>query len=672
MSASRSILDLPDEEALTTGRPTLAREVALRDPALLQAARDALLAALDPEARRRYLDPFSPVAERSAAVIAALRGAITEHRRNGGPLAAAPDDADALLELFAATLGWGPAQRYLDDPRINEVKINNTTILVQEQGRPFVVAPERFARSEDVRRRAVQLAGALGVQLDASRPQETLPVAHGTRIHATIHPRVAEPDGALVCIRRGRREAWDLDDLLGRGSLDAPTAELLRLLCRAGCSFLIAGRTGSGKTGLLEALANSWPGAPHIITIEDHTLEIGIREGATWTRELVDVQRDPQAFGRAAREALRQTPGLLLPGETRGGEAGAILALALSGHPVMTTLHARTAAEAVARFASYAAQPGAYMYEGRRDDALLDTYAAFDVVVLTDLFEATGRRLVAEVALLDDSHGKPTLLPLIEAEIGADGSAAWRAHITASDGKLVWATGEDQTPSQLARRLARARAQETARVALTRGGVQDALERAGRLLAANEPLRALRVLDATWTERRDERLLTAAVRALDLAPATFTELRATNTARRAEIERLVARRQWTAAWTAYSNLTTTLDAAAAAIPPQGWAALEQAIRAGLTHEAACAAACAMAEADLRRGATRAALDRLNAIDEAQLAPEVARVLLRVREDALGALLEQGEATPEGLRVVRERRAALERDLSTYPETGGAA
>ena len=72
--------------------------------------------------------------------------------------------------------------------------------------------------------------------------------------------------------------------------------------------MLIAGRTGSGKTGLLEALANSWPGEAHTLTIEDHTMEIGIRRADLWTRELVDTQRDPLAFGRVAREALRQTP----------------------------------------------------------------------------------------------------------------------------------------------------------------------------------------------------------------------------------------------------------------------------------------------------------------------------------------------------------------------------
>jgi Flp pilus assembly CpaF family ATPase len=323
-----------------TQNVTLAREAALREPAILQVARDVLQTAFANTERRQYLDPFAPARERNAEVVAVLRAAIAEHRQKGGALARVPADDETLHALFAATLGWGPAQRYLDDPRVNEVKIVGQRIRVQEAGKPFVTAPEAFASTDEVQSRALLLASVLGVRLDAEIPQATLPIAHGTRMHVSIPPRTVE--GALVCIRRGRREAWDMEDVLRRGTLDDQVADLLRLLSRARCSMLIAGRTGSGKTGLLEALANSWPGDPHTLTIEDHTMEIGIRRADIWTRELVDTQRDPLAFGRVAREALRQTPDLLLPGEIRGNEAGAILALVLSDHPVISTLHARS------------------------------------------------------------------------------------------------------------------------------------------------------------------------------------------------------------------------------------------------------------------------------------------------------------------------------------------
>src|SRR5262249_10835386 len=184
----------------------------------------------------------------------------------------------------------------------------------------------------------------------------------------------------------------------------------------------------------------------------------------TWTRELVDTQRDPLAFGRVAREALRQTPDLLLPGEIRANEAGAILSLVLSDHPVVSTLHARSCQEAIERFASCAALPGSYMYEGRRDDALRDASAGFSVLIKVDFWEDIGRRLITEIALLDGatlSGGvvTPRLVPLVKVQVLADGTIGWTcaAHVNTS-GMLEWADGKERTPSTLREKLLRARA----------------------------------------------------------------------------------------------------------------------------------------------------------------------------------------------------------------------
>jgi pilus assembly protein CpaF len=664
--ARRSILELPDEPSGLFATGPSAQGAIAHDGDVLQAVRDALLAAFDGAERRQLLDPFAPPAARNAAVIGALRSAVARHRSTGGPLASVRDDAETLLQLFAATLGWGPAQRYLDDPRVNEVKINNCTIMVQEAGRPFVVAPERFASSHEVRSRAVQLASALGVRLDAAHPQETLPVAHGTRVHATIAPRLADTDGALVCIRRGRQEAWDLSDVLAHGTLDAPTSELLTLLCQAGCSFLIAGRTGSGKTGLLEALANSWPDTPHIITIEDHALEISIRGADSWTRELVDTQCDPQAFGRAAREALRQTPGLLLPGETRGHEAGAILALALSGHAVITTLHARSAAEAVTRFAGYAAQRGAYMYEGRRDDALRDTCAAFDVVVRLDLIESSGRRFVAEVALLDgvrtlDSGLVPELLPLVEGGVGKDGSVAWRSAALASSAALTWPGEVDRTPAPLRERFDRLRARETASGQTSGAAVQIAVRRAEELLVAGEADRALVTVGEAWRTRQDPALLGLAQRALERAPDRYDALRAEAQLRYAALEDLIERREWVAARASHDEIYARVALAAACAPSEGWSLVDERIAEGLAAEGAAADVCAEVERALTHDEPRVALELVNRTRSTEhlLSPLTVAELLRLRENALARLERRGDGGANAATVVRERRLALE-------------
>ena len=674
-AATGSILDSAEEEGglsavVGNGAQTLAREQAAGDTAVLQTVRDVLSAAF--RERPQFLDPFAPAAERNAEVLMVLRAAIQEARQRGGPLARVPNDHETLLQLFAQTLGWGPAQRYLDDERVTEIKINDESIMVQEAGHGFVTVPERFNTKAEVKTRAILLASILGVRLDSEHPQETMPIAHGTRLHVTIYPRIPNPDGALICIRRGRREAWDLDDILSRGSINAEIAELLKLLVGARCAVLIAGRTGSGKTGLLEALANTIPGEPHVITIEDHTLEIGIRRTSNWTRELVDASRDRRVFGSVAYQALRQTPDVVIPGETRAQEAGAILSVIMSDHAVMTTIHAKTPQEAVERFVTCATMPDSYMYEGRYDDALRDTCSGFDVVIKVDFWEAVGRRLVTEIALVDGTvregdRLRPNVIALAKVDVRPDGEITWQMKARAVGGRLEWLEGSDRTPSQLRDKLLRARAQTAVRstVGTTLDNAQDAIVRADRMLASNEAERAMNTLRNAWQQRRDERLMLAAQKALAQAPTMFAALIRESEMLRARLEQLVEQRSWIEARQAYEQLASDVARAAAAMPTGGWARLLQRVKTGLEREQQARAARTDAEAALAIGQARNALELLqpfNAV-EMELSRPTLLTLLRVREQAMAVMVQRGEGAPAALETLRAQRDALEQALT---------
>lgn len=644
----------------------LAREVALAEPAILAAVRDCLQESFRLPERQRFLNPFANAEERNTEIIRVLRAEIGQHRQMGGVLAHVPNDDETLVALFARTLGWGPAQRYLDDPRVNEVKINGAVIQVQESGRPWVVVPERFPAPDEVRDRAMLLASLLGVRLDAEHPQETLPVSDGTRMHATIAPRISRSHGALVCIRRGRQDAWDLDDVRQRGGLDNTLYDLALLFARARCSFLIAGRTGSGKTALLEGLANSWPNNPHILTIEDQTLEINIRAVDQWTREQVNTQKDASDFGRVAKEALRQTPGLLLPGEVRGSEAGAILAMVLSDHPVITTLHARSCAEAVERFASFAAMPGSYMYEGRRIDALRDTSGGFDIVIKMDVWEELGLRLITELAILsgvvtEDGITRPHLIPLAHVDVQPDGQIIWQVNArVGAGGMLEWIDGNDATPPALRDKLVRARALAQIRqTATTLDAVVKAMNRAQTYLLAGNAERALAVLKGAWVQRRDPRLLGAAQQAIAQTPSQFADVIHDALERSAALQRLVRSRKWKDARTAFDSIMYTLPIAAQAMPLGGWDAIDAQIRHGLAQEVEAEEACIEAERATEQGQPAQAVQILSRFIFVEMPPQIALPLARAREQAMERLVMIGQGNSEALAAVRAQRSALE-------------
>jgi type II secretory ATPase GspE/PulE/Tfp pilus assembly ATPase PilB-like protein len=112
---------------------------------------------------------------------------------------------------------------------------------------------------------------------------------------------------------------------------------------------LVTGPTGSGKTTTLYALLNSVNDeGVNIQTIED-PIEYEI-EGINQTQTNVAHGLD---FANGLRALLRADPDIILIGESRDSEtAGAAVNAALTGHLVLTTLHANDSLRAVSRLMS--------------------------------------------------------------------------------------------------------------------------------------------------------------------------------------------------------------------------------------------------------------------------------------------------------------------------------
>ena len=108
--------------------------------------------------------------------------------------------------------------------------------------------------------------------------------------------------------------------------------------------LLITGPTGSGKTTTLYSILKilNQPGV-NIATVED-PIEYGI-EGVNQT------QVNPTAnltFANGLRSLLRQDPDVILVGEIRDSETAQIaIESAMTGHLVLSTLHANTSAIAI-------------------------------------------------------------------------------------------------------------------------------------------------------------------------------------------------------------------------------------------------------------------------------------------------------------------------------------
>lgn len=129
---------------------------------------------------------------------------------------------------------------------------------------------------------------------------------------------------------------------------------------------IFTGATGSGKSTSLAALLD-WRNANshgHIVTVEDPIEFVHPHKHCIVTQR--EVGLDTDSWDAALKNALRQSPDVILMGEIRDRETMELaLAFAETGHLCLATLHANSANQALDRIVNF-------FPEERRDQLLLD------------------------------------------------------------------------------------------------------------------------------------------------------------------------------------------------------------------------------------------------------------------------------------------------------------
>ena len=340
--------------------------------------------------RRRGLDPSrdaNGVRDLVAEVMADY-----DSRSMSGAVPAIVDTRSAAKSVMDAVAGLGPLQKYLDDPSIEEIWINNPSqVFVARNGRPELTST--ILTEEQVEHLVEQMLKSSGRRLDLSSPFVDASLPGGERLHVVI-PDVTRRHMA-VNIRKFVMRAANLGDLVQSGSLSAHPAGLLDACVRAGLNILVSGATQAGKTTMLNALAGSIPAQQRIITAEE-VFELNLAN-----RDVVALQcRQPSLEGtgeiplrRLVKEALRMRPDRIVVGEVREAESLDLLIALNSGVPGMASIHANSARDAVSKICTLPLLAG----ENVSSQFVTPTVAsAIDIVVHLGM-EASGARRVREI-----------------------------------------------------------------------------------------------------------------------------------------------------------------------------------------------------------------------------------------------------------------------------------
>lgn len=271
------------------------------------------------------------------------------------------DDAvlDLVVQLRQDMIGAGRLEPLLHEPGVTDVLVNGCGEVWIDRGDGLERAAVRFDSEVDLRRLAQRLAAAAGRRLDDAAPHVDARLPDGVRLHAVIPPLAV--DGTLLSLRVPPRRAFTLGDLVERGMLDEPRADLLRRMVHSRLALLVSGGTGSGKTTVLATLLGEVPAGERIVIVEDST-ELAPRHPhvVRMQARMANVEGSGQVTSRdLVRQALRMRPDRLVVGEVRGAEVVDLLAAMNTGHEGGAgTVHANSPADVPARLEALGVMAG--------------------------------------------------------------------------------------------------------------------------------------------------------------------------------------------------------------------------------------------------------------------------------------------------------------------------
>ncbi len=346
------------------------------------------------EIRRSGVDPIRDSAGAHQVIEATMGAYFAEFVAEDQPYGF---DAESIRShLHDSIAGFGPLQKYFDDPQVEEIWIN-------EPGRVFVARAGRseltttVLTSDSVRQLVDRMLVWSGRRLDTSTPFVDAMLPDGSRLHVVI-PDITR-DHWAVNIRRFVHRPHHILDLVPLGTLTHQAAVFLEAAVVSGLNILVAGGTQAGKTTLLNSLLGCVPAHERIVSCEE-VFEIQLPSHPDWvplqTRDASLEGTGEIPLRRLVREALRMRPSRLVVGEVRQSEALDLLVAMNSGMPSAATLHANSAREAVTKLCTLPLLAG----QNISADFVVPTVAGCVDIVVHTATTRTGHRRVQEIAAL--------------------------------------------------------------------------------------------------------------------------------------------------------------------------------------------------------------------------------------------------------------------------------
>ena len=311
-------------------------------------------------------------------------------------------DNESLVEhLFREMAEYSVLTPYLGSSDLEEINVNSwDDIAITKLDGTIIKLPEHFHSPQhavDIIKRLLHHSGMI---IDNATPMAQGHLPNNTRITALKNPIVDEECGVSVSIRLLHPQRVDRQNLIDTGFA---TEEMVGFLCmciRYGVPFVVAGATSSGKTTLLNAIMGSIPDGKRVFTIESGSRELSLvrrdADGDVTNNVVHTLSRpsDNPAYDITQEDlvvaSLRFNPDIVCVGEMRDTECYSAVEASLTGHTVVSTVHAGPGAAAHMRIALLCQKRFPIDF----NTSLTQAGQAFPLVVYTHKLENNARKIM--------------------------------------------------------------------------------------------------------------------------------------------------------------------------------------------------------------------------------------------------------------------------------------